>query len=83
MPFKSDGLLILSGTLERFSKDASEYKLEHCFYCKKCRACSISSSLAKELKRNKFNTENKKVKWWRLYFVFDEVDEQVILTKNL
>ena len=50
MPFKSDGLLMLKETLERFSKDASEYKLEHCFYCKKCCACSISSSLAKELK---------------------------------
>ena len=83
MPFKSDGLLILRETLELFSKDASEYKLEHCFYCKKCRVCSVSSSLAKELKRNKFNTDNKKVKWWRLYFVFDEVDEQVILTKNV
>ena len=77
---KSDWLLILREYLECFSKDANDYILEDCFYCKKCRACSINSSLVKELKRNKFNFENKKVQWWRLQFVDDD---QVILSKNL
>ena len=77
---KSDRLLILREQLEGFSKDASDYILEHCFYCKNCRACSLNTSLLKELKRNKFKSENKKVQWWRLQFV-DE--DQVILSKNL
>ena len=77
---KSDWLLILREELERFSKDANEYILEHFFYCKNCRACSLNTSLLKELKRNNFNSENKKVQWWRLQFV-DE--NKVILSKNL
>ena len=77
---KSDRLLILRERLECFSKDASEYILEHCFYFKNCRACSLNTSLLKELKRNNFNAENKKVQWWRLQFV-DE--NKVILSKNL
>ena len=80
-PHKSDGLLILRERLEGFSKDANEYILEHCFYCKKCIACSINSSLTKELKRNKFKTENKKVNWWRIHF--NDQGDQVILRKNL
>ena len=79
MPLKSEGLLIFRERLERSSKDASEYIFEHCFYCKKCCACSINSSLAKELKRNKFKTDNKKAKWWRLYF---DKEHQVILLRN-
>ena len=77
---KSNRLLILREELEGFSKDASDYILEHCFYCKNCRACSLNTSLLKELKKSKFNSENKKVQWWRLQFV-DE--DQVILSKNL
>ena len=79
MSLEVKGLLILRDELERSSKDANDYILEHCFYCKKCRACSINSMLAKELKRNKFKSENKKVKWWRIRFV----DDQLILSKNL
>ena len=77
---KSDWLLILRESLERFSKDASEYILEHCYYCKNCRACSLNTSLLKELKRNNFNSENKNVQWRRLQFV-DE--NKVILSKSL
>ena len=77
---KLDWLLMLWEELGSFSKDANDYILEHCFYCKKCRACSINSSLVKELKRNKFKSENKKVQWCRLQFVDDD---QVILSKNL
>ena len=77
---KSDWLLILRERLESFSRDANEYILEHCFYCKNCRPCSLNTSLLKELKRNNFNSENKKVQSWRLQFV-DE--NKVILSKNL
>ena len=65
------GLLVLRDTLEGVSKDANEWILNHCFYCKKCGACSINSHLQKKLKRNKFKTKNSHVKWWRLRFVDD------------
>ena len=73
------GLLVLRDTLQGVSKDASEWILNHCFYCKKCRACSINSHLQKELKRNNFKTKNSHVKRWRLRFV----DDLPILLKNL
>ena len=61
---KSDWLLVLREQLERFPRDASDYILcEHCFYCKNCRACFLNTSLSKELERNKFKSENKKVRW--------------------
>ena len=74
---KADWLLVLRENLDRFSKDVNEYILEHCFYCKNCRTCSLNTSLIKELN---FKTENKKVQWWRLQFI-DE--DKVILSKNL
>ena len=77
---KADWLLVLRENLERFPKDANDYILGHCFYCKNCRACSLNTSFIKELKRNNFKTENKKVQWWRLQFI-DE--NKVILSKNL
>ena len=77
---KSDRLLVLREQLESFSRDASEYICQHCFYCKNCCACSFNTSLSKELKRNKFKSENKKVQWWRIQFI-DE--DQLILSKNL
>ena len=55
------GLLVVRDTLEGVSKDANDWILNHCFYCKKCRACSINSHLQKELKRNSFKTENSHV----------------------
>ena len=73
------GLLVVRDTLESVSKDANDWILNHCFYCKKCRACSINSHLQKELKRNNFKTKNSQVKWWRLRFV----DDLPILSKNL
>ena len=77
---KADWLLELRERLESFSKDSNEYILEHCFYCKSCRACSLNTSLVKELKRNNFNSENKKIQWWRLQFIDGN---KVILSKNL
>ena len=77
---KADWLLVLRERLESFSKDSNEYILEHCFFCKNCRAYSLNTSLLKELKRNNFNSENRKLQWWRLQFV-DE--NKVILSKNL
>ena len=73
------GLLILRDKLEDVSRDANEWILNHCFYRKKCRACSINSHLQKELKRNNFKMKNSCVKWWRLRFV----DDLPILSKNL
>ena len=73
------GLLVLRDTLEGVSKDAKEWILNHCFYCKKRRGCSINSHLQKELKRNNFKTKNSHVKLWRLRFV----DDLPILSKNL
>ena len=77
---KADWLLVLRERIETFPKDSNEYILEHCFYCKNCHACSLNTSLIKELKRNNFKTENRKVQWWRLQFI-DE--NKVILSKNL
>ena len=73
------GLLVVRDTLEGVSKDANDWILNHCFYCKKCRAYSINSHLQKELKGNSFKTENSHVKLWRLHFV----DDLPILSKNL
>ena len=73
------GLLVVTDTLEGVSKDANDWILNHCFYCKKCRACSINSHFQKELKRNNFKTKNSHVKLWRLRFV----DDLPILLKNL
>ena len=70
---KADWLLVLRENLDRFSKDANEYILEHCFYCKNCRACSLNTSLIKELKRNNFKTENKKVQWCKLQFIAEDL----------
>ena len=69
-------LLVLRDSLEGVSKDANEWILNHCFYCKKCRA---SINLQKELKRNNFKTKISHVKWWGLRFVND----LPILSKNL
>ena len=41
------GLLILREELEGVSREANEWILQHCFYCKNCRACAINSSLKK------------------------------------
>ena len=79
MSLKVSGLLVLRDTLEGVSKDANEWILNHCFYCKKCRASSINPHLQKELKRNNFKTKNSHVKWLRLRFV----DDLPILSKNL
>ena len=76
---KSEWLLVLREYLETFSSDASDYICKHCFYCKKCRACSLNSSLTKEMKRNKFKSENKAIQWWRIQFI-DE--DQVVLSIN-
>ena len=76
---KSEWLLVLREQLEGFSRDATEYICEHCFYCHNCRACSLNTSLTKELKRNKFNSNNKKVQWWRIKFI---EDDQLVLSKN-
>ena len=73
------GLLILRDELEGVSRDANEWILNHCFYCKKCRTYFINSQLQKELKRNNFKMKNSHVKWWRLRFV----DDLPILSKNL
>ena len=72
-------LLILRDELEGVSGDANDWILQHCFYCKNCRACSLNSSIQKELKRNIFKTNNRHVKWWRLKFVND----LPVLSKNL
>ena len=73
------GLLVVRDTLEGVSKETNDWILNHWFYCKKCRACSINSHLQKELKRNSFKTENSHVKLWRLSFV----DDLPNLSKNL
>ena len=73
------GLLVVRDTLEGVPKDTNDWILNHCFYCKKCRACSINSHLQKELKRNNFKTKNSHVKLWGLRFV----DNLPIMSKNL
>ena len=79
MPLELSGLLILRDNLAVASRDANEWILQDCFYCKNCRACAINSRLQKELKRNNFKTKNSHVKWWRLRFV----DDLPVLTPNL
>ena len=73
------GLLVSRDKFEGVSRDANEWILNHCFYCKTCRACFINSQLQKELKKNNFKTKNSHVKWWRFRFV----DDLPILSKNL
>ena len=79
MSLELSDLLILRDELEGVSRDVNDWILQHCFYCKNCRACSLNSSIQKELKRNNFKTKNRHVKWWRLKFV----DDLPILSKNL
>ena len=71
MHAKLTGSLELSNHLAMTIKDANEWILEYCFYCKRCRACSINSRLQKELSRNGFKTNNKHVKWRLLTWVDD------------
>ena len=79
MSLELSGLFILRQELEGVSRDANDWILQHCFYCKNCRTCSLNSSIQKELKKNNFKTKNRHVKWWRLYFV----DDLPVLLKNL
>ena len=59
------GRLAIRDHLLELTKDSNEWILEHCFYCKKCRPCSINSRLHKELTRNSFKTTKKHIKcWW-------------------
>ena len=51
------------------SKDANEWILSHCYYCKNCSEYAINSKLQKELKRNHFKTKNKHIKWWKICFL--------------
>ena len=67
----STGRLCLRDHLATVSKDANDWILAHCFYCKSCRACSINSGLYKELSRARFWTVNKHVKWFSLVWVDD------------
>ena len=60
---------ILRDFLFDVNKDANEWILSHCYYCKNCSACAINSRLQKELKINHFKTKNKHIKWWKIYFV--------------
>ena len=53
------------------SRDANDWILTHCFYCKPCRACSINSGLYKELSRAGFWKANKHVKWWLFVWIND------------
>ena len=71
MSLQLSDLLTLRNELEGVSRDANDWILQHCFYCKNCRACSLNSSIQKELKRNNFKTKNRHAKWWRLKFVND------------
>ena len=79
MSLQLSDLLILRDELEGVSRDTNDWTLQHCFYCKNCRACSLNSSIQKELKRNNFKTKNRHVKWWRFKFVND----LPVLSKNL
>ena len=71
MSLERVGSLELRDHLSVAKKDANEWILEHCFYCKNCRACSFNSRLQKKLNRNGFKTTNKHIKWWRLFWVDD------------
>ena len=63
------GCLMLKDNLPNINKEAKEWILTHCYYCKNCSARAINSSLQKELKRNHFKTKNKHIKWWKIYFI--------------
>ena len=69
MESKLSECLVLRDFLSDVNKDANEWILSHCYYCKNCSACAINSRLQKELKRNHFKTKNKHIKWWKIYFV--------------
>ena len=42
--------LVLRDFLSDVNKDGNEWILSHCYYCKNCSVCAISSKLQKELK---------------------------------
>ena len=69
MESKLSECLVLRDFLSDVNKDANEWILSHCYYCKNCSAYAINSSLQKELKRNHFKTKNKHIKRWKNYFV--------------
>ena len=54
--------LLIRDHLLELTQDSNAWILEHCFYCKKCRPCSINSRLQKERSRNGFKTTNKHIK---------------------
>ena len=72
MSLESLGILVLRDYLLDALKDANEWILQHCCYCKNCRACAINSRLKKEISRNKIKSENSHIKWWKIYF-FDDL----------
>ena len=47
MSLESLGILVLRDYLLDALKDANEWILQHCYYCKNCRACAINSRLKK------------------------------------
>ena len=61
MSFERLDILVLRDSLAESSKDANEWILSHCYYCKNCRACATNSTLQKELKRNSLKDKNKHV----------------------
>ena len=63
------GCLLSRDSLSDMNKDANEWILSHCYYCKNCSECAINSKLQKELKRNHFKTKNKHIKWWKICFL--------------
>ena len=69
MESKLSECLVLRDFLSDVNKDANEWILFHCYYCKNCSACAINSRLQKELKGNHFKIKNKHIKWWKIYFV--------------
>ena len=72
MSLESLGILVLRDYLLDALKDANEWILQHCCYCKNCRACAINSRLKKEINKNKIKSENSHIKWWKIYF-FDDL----------
>ena len=70
--YSTTGRLCLRDHLAIVSRDANDWILANCFYCKGCRVCSINSALYKELSRIGFWTVNKHVKWWSLVW-FDDL----------